>query len=408
MKKITRNAKLSSMLDERELKISIEIGSWATASGMSKNLYSKVNCDSSYKLVQLTPDLLEALQKPATESHLKFKALDDDRSDVVLCSRDKTWLIKQKNHSNTVMLMRGFVPETQDSQDEESFFGMPRPSADMLGFSRTTYEYETRPIQGRVNLDLVPVYGGELDFPPDESKIKCRTLKDLLDNSPSSETESKLRWNSLGGCEINGFPCLLSPEFLTNALHVTLMSALAESLDFDRLHVCETHAAVVKDMEKGRNPYVQSVVETVLAKFGTPVEEKIYRLNKSQVATWYGLRALKKFASTHSLPLEEFLIKWKATFPPFAPFDIDVKMLKGWFFQPIKGNIQYVSKDTLPMEIKDRFKLLFKLQSQWDLDEFEPFVEELNTKGLKIDTFIMKYARKRRVGKKTIVSSRSS
>ncbi|CCE90732.1 Dcc1p TDEL_0B06030 [Torulaspora delbrueckii] len=375
---------------------------------MSKNLYSKVACDSSYKLVQLTPDLLEALQRHPSESQLEFKALDDEKSDVVICSRDKTWLIKQKNHSNTVMLMREFIPEAQLYVDDGSLFGMPRPTGDLLGFCRTTYEYETRLTPGRVNLDLIPVYGGELEFPADESKIKCRTLKDLLDNSPSSEMESRLRWNYLGGCEINGFPCILSREFMTNALHVTLMSVLAESLDFERLHPREAYEAVGKDMEKGRNPYVQEVVETVLAKFGARNDDQTYKLNKSQVAGWYGLRALQKFASSHSLPLEEFLIKWKSTFPPFAPFDIDIQMLKGWYFQPVKGNIQYVSKDTLPMETKDRFKMLFKLQSQWDLDAFEPFVEELNTKGLKIDTFIMKYARKRRVGKKVVVSSRSS
>lgn len=374
---------------------------------MSKNLYSKVACDSSYKLVQLTPDLLEALQGRNSESHLEFKALDDGKSDVVISSREKTWLVKQKNHSNTVLLMREFLPECRETVEEASLFGMPRPTSDLLVFSKTTYEYETRPTQGRVNLDLVPIYGGELEFPADESKIKCRTLKELFDNSPSSEVESRLRWNYLGGCEINGFPCILSREFMTNALHVTLMSALAESLNFQKLQLRETYEAVGKDMDKGRNPYVQEVVETVLARFGTRNEDETWKLNESQVAGWYGLRALQKFASKHSLPLEEFLIKWKSTFPPFAPFDIDIQMLKGWYFQPVKGNIQYVSKDTLPMEIKDRFKMLFRLQSQWELDAFEPFVEDLNTKGLKIDTFIMKYARKRRIGRKVVVSSRA-
>ena len=121
---------------------------------------------------------------------------------------------------------------------------------------------------------------------------------------------------------------------------------------------------------------------------------------------WYGIRALRKYASRTSMPQEEFLVKWKSTFPPFSPFSIDIKMLKGWYFKPALTNIQYVSKDILPLDAKDRFKMLFKLQSQWDLEDISAFVEELNVKGLKIDNFIMKYARKKRVGKRNIVSGR--
>lgn len=373
---------------------------------MSTNLYSKLSCDSSYKLVQLTPDLLKALT--SDEPQLQFKSFDDRKSDVVLCSARKSWLLRQKNHSNTVMLMRDFLPEEDKPLDDSALFGMPRPINDLLGYSKTTYEYETRPTEGRINLDLVPIYNGEINFPADKSKLKGRTLKDVFDNSPSSERECKLRWYYLGGCVISGYPCILSPDLLSNALHVTVMSALAESLDFDRLNPVETHQAVQKDVEEDSSPYVLEVIKTVLAKFGTENDDGTWTLNKRQVAQWYGIRALQKFASRHSAPIEEFLIKWKSTFPPFAPFDIDMKMLKGWFYEPTRGNIQYVSKDTLPIDVKDRFKMLFKLQSQWDLDAFAPFVEDLNTKGLKIDNFIMKYARKRRVGKKIVVCSRIS
>ncbi|QLL32109.1 hypothetical protein HG536_0C02780 [Torulaspora globosa] len=372
---------------------------------MSTNLYSRLSCDPSYKLVQLTPELLEALT--SDEPQLQFKCFDEKRSDVVLCSARRTWLLRQKNHSNTVMLMREFLPEDEQTQEDSSLFGIPRPINDLLGYSRTTYEYETRATEGRINLDLVPIYNGEVNF-PGESKLKGRTLKDVFDNSPSSETECKVRWYQLGGCVVNGCPCILSPDMLSNALHVTLMSALAESLDFDRLHPCETYEVVQKDVEKGRSPYVLEVVRTVLAKFGTPNDDETWKLNRRQVAQWYGVRALQKFASRHSVPLEEFLIKWKSTFPPFAGFDIDIKMLRGWFCEPTRGTVQYVSKDTLPVDVKDRFKMLFKLQSQWDLEAFAPFIEDLNTKGLKIDTFIMKYARKRRIGKKIVVCSRTS
>lgn len=373
---------------------------------MSINLYSRISSDYSYKLVQLTPDLLEALKEPDSTSKLHFKAFDEDKADVVLCSRDKTWLIKQKNHSNTVMLMREFVPESQQFLNDKSLFGMPQPTNDLLGYSKTTFEYETRLTEGRINLDLVPIYNGEMNFPTDESKLKCRTFSELLENSPSSEVECKCRWNKLGGCIVNGYPCILTADFISNALHVTLMSAMAESLDLENLTINETFAAVNKDMDRDNNPYTVQVVETILAKYGTHNQGDKWKLNVSQVAQWYGIRALRKYASKNIVPHEEFLIKWKSTFPPFSSFDIDIKMLRGWYFEPTKGNIQYISKDTLPMDIKDRFKMLFRLQSQWDLDDIVPFIEELNTKGMKIESFIMKYARRKRMAKRSVVTSR--
>lgn len=373
---------------------------------MSTNLYSRLACDPSYKLVQLSPDLLEALSDD--EPKLQFKSFNESKSDVVICSAKKSWIIRQKNHSNTVMLMREFLPEQEQPIEESALFGMPRPINDLLGYSRTTFEYETRPIEGRINLDLVPIYNGDINFANNDPQLKGRTLRDVFDNSPSSELECRLRWNFLGGCVINGCPCILSRDLLSNALHVTLMSALAESLDFNKLRPLETFEAVQKDVDNSASPYVLEVIKTVLAKFGTTKDNETWKLNRRQVAEWYGIRALQKFASKQSAPLPEFLIKWKSTFPPFAPFDIDIKMLQGWFFEPIKGNVQYVSKDSLPIDAKDRFKMLFKLQSQWDLDAFAPFVEDLNTKGLKIDTFIMKYARKRRIGKRIVVCSRTS
>ncbi|QLG71389.1 hypothetical protein HG535_0B04310 [Zygotorulaspora mrakii] len=378
---------------------------------MSANLYSKLIHDSSYKLVQLAPDLLETLEN-TSQSEIKFKAVNNEKSDVVLCSKNKTWLIKEKHHSNTVMLLREFVATGQQTLDEKSLFGMPQPINDLLAFSRTTSEYETRPAKGLLNIDHLPIYNGDVGFPTEPAKLKFKTLDDVLDNSPASELESFTRWNLLGGCIVNGFPCLLSAEFLSNALHVTLMSVMAESLDLDSLTIKDTFEAVNKDMSEGSNPYTKKVIETVLRKYGTKLDKgekedkENWKLDRQEISRWYGIRALRKYATKPSLPMEEFLVKWKSTFPPFSPFNIEMKMLGGWYFQPIARNIQYVSKDTLPTDIKERFKMLFRLQSQWDLENIIPFVDELNTKGLKPDIFVMKYARKKRVGKRYIVSSR--
>lgn len=370
---------------------------------MSINLHSRLSNDGCYKLLQLNAELLEVLK--SQKSKLQFKAADDKSSDVVLCSKDKTWILRQKNHSNTVMLMHEFIPEEEVKLD--STFGLPQPISDFAGFTKTTFEYETKKVKGRINLDSIPIYNGNMDIPLDENK-PIKSLHQLLATSACSEQECMAQWAQVGGCTFRGYPCILSADFLSKALHVTLMSAMAESLDLSRLGLEATFDAVGKDMEQDVNPYTKEVIKTVLEKYGKRLcdQENCWQLNQRKVAEWYGIRALRKYASGTSIPPAEFLIKWKSTFPPYAPFDIDLEMLRGWFFRPVGSNLQYLSRDTLPTDIKERFQMLFKLQSQWEMDDFVPFVEELNTKGLKIDVFLMKHARKRRIGKKSIICSR--
>lgn len=377
---------------------------------MSVNLYSKIDYDTSYKLIELNDDLLELLkQGKNNKGKLQFKSLDKEKSQVVLCSEDKTWILRQKDHSNMSMVMREGVPDDSNVViDPASLFGLPPPVNDYIGFARTTYEYETIPADGELNLGVVPIYDGEQEFPPSSRTFKIHTFDELLNDSPCSRLESVKRWNQLGGCVINGQICFLSDSFMAKALHVTLMSVMAESLDLDALQLEETFNAVTKDMVTNFNPYTIEVVKSVLCKFGTKDNDTdSWKLNKNAIAKLYGLQALKKYVNRNSMPMDEFMLKWKSLFPPFLPWDIDISMLWGYYYQPQDKHIQYISKEALSMDIKERFRVLFKLQSTWRIEEIQPFVDDLNVKHLKIDSFIMKYARRRKVGKHTLVTSRT-
>ncbi|CAI4058362.1 hypothetical protein SUVZ_03G0500 [Saccharomyces uvarum] len=380
---------------------------------MSINLHSASEYDPSYKLIQLTPELLDIIQDPAQNNQLRFKSLDEDRSEVVLCSHDKTWVLKQRKHSNTVLLMKEFVPEEPISFDETQLFGLSKPYMDILSFAKTESEFETREAEGQLNLDAVPMYDGELDFRERATKKSSarifETLEELLENSPCSAVEGVLKWYKIGGSVKDGVLCILSQNFLSKALHVLLMSVMAESLDLQRLQIDDTYEAVGKDIEDEFNPYTREIIRTVLNKFAVQEQqsqEETWRLRIPFIAQWYGIQALRKYVSGTSMPLDEFLIKWKSLFPPFFPCDIDVEMLRGYHFKPTDKTIQYVARSTLPTDPKERFRVLFRLQSQWNLEDIKPLIEELNIRGMKIDSFIMKYARRKRLGKKTVVTSR--
>lgn len=124
---------------------------------MSVNLYNKLEPETGYKLLQLSDDLLDAFQT----GPVKFKALSDDAGNVVLCSEDKTWVIKQRNHSNTVILMNEFAPTGGIPEDKINTFGLPRPGADWAGFSTLDSELEPRLVDGSIDVTQLDIYHGK-------------------------------------------------------------------------------------------------------------------------------------------------------------------------------------------------------------------------------------------------------
>lgn len=68
--------------------------------------------------------------------------------------------------------------------------------------------------------------------------------------------------------------------------------------------------------------------------------------------------------------------------------------------------MRYIDSNQLPKNPKDRILLLLSIKSAWELDELTPFIKEIVPNNVKIANFVMKFARKRQVGSKTIISSR--
>lgn len=368
----------------------------------SVNLYTVFETNSNYKLLELTTELLESFK----EGDVYFKAFDS-KSELVICSKDKTWIAKQKKHSNLVMVMKNFVSNKVVPEDRLLTFGLPYPQVDYLGYSYQSSEIEARLVKGKINIGMLPIYKGVSDF--SKSNIYKISIQDLMCDSACSEKEFYDKWYKAGGCEIDELACILNDDLITRGLHITLMSILAECLDNQNLKVeriCECIARDIVENETS-NPYSIEVINTILHKFGTKNEDDCtFKLDLDLISQWYGICALKKFAFKEPVSVQEFMIKWKSLFPPFFNSDLDLEFLHGEFARPFCNMIQYVPKNTLPTDVKDRFNCLFKIQSTWELKDMIPFVEDLNCRGLTIESFIMKYTRRKKVGKSVVITSR--
>lgn len=369
----------------------------------SFEFYQQIETNSThkYKLLQLNDDLLEYMDK--NEGKLLIKSSDEESHHLVLCTSDKTWKVRQMNHSNDVILANdirnnklGFQVSPRAQEDNESSM--------LVGFSKFTYEYELSKTQGSINTNGIPTFNGNVN----SYETHGLTVDDVRQNLPISDGEFSDSWFKIGGCEVAGKAVLLSEDFITTCLNVLISLLIAKNVELDSSMPNIDIDTITKLMGQEDDRILKQVCLTIIYKFGKvdPQASKFALCNR-EVARWYGILTLKNTMSQLISP-NEFLIKWKSTLPLFYNTPIDLSYLIGFYCSPSPGMLQYLDPNSLSRgDLHLRIKELFSITKEWDYDEFLPLVLDFIPEGKKPEAIILKYARKRRVSKnKFIVSPR--
>ncbi|EGW30202.1 uncharacterized protein SPAPADRAFT_158781 [Spathaspora passalidarum NRRL Y-27907] len=338
-------------------------------------LYQQINKDDkhTYKLLQLPPDLLTHLST-SSDSELLIKS-DADASSVVICNNDTTWKLRQMNHSNTVVLLDNLNIKHRDTSLSET-------TNVLIGGDMCSYEYELTSTKGVINVDKIPVYDG------DELQESI-TLDELSYDSLCSKNEFVNNWYELGGCEIMGKAYLLSPRLITEILYVIITYLISRKINYNNSFNLQD----IKVVDENIN---ESMVFSVLHKFGQVADNEV-TLQNDKIAKWFGVIELAK--SDDLINANDFLINWKGSLPPFYNVSLDIADLRGYYSSPILNKMRYVNPKLLSTNLSTRFSQLFEIDNNWDYDLFVPLIEEFVPKGKKIDTLIIKYARKKKITK---------
>ncbi|KAH3684921.1 hypothetical protein WICPIJ_004118 [Wickerhamomyces pijperi] len=362
------------------------------------NIVRNISLQPNFKLVELPSDLLETIDKTPTEP-VYFKATTT-QDDVVICSSSKTYKLRQRNHSNTVLMTH----EISTALCVKSGISEKDKDHDvMCGYTALDSVFECHQTDGEIDIAGLPLYDGEhslAHFEESKSSYRFLSVEELKESSAISEAEFADLWIKMNGSSINDMAVILTDDFITRGLHVILMSLMAAQVDLSEVSIIECYNLV-----NDNNDFSMDIVETILKKFSKTKQEPL-EFDNVKVAKWYGVEALRKFATRSAIHLDDFLMKWKTEFPPFFECPIDIPLLKGQYVSPVKDTVLYLSKDSLPNEVQARLKVLFKHQAVWDIEDIIPFVEEFNVKKLKFDSFIMKFARKKKIGKTVVVTQR--
>lgn len=345
------------------------------------DLYRQLSTSDNahYKLIQLNPELMLAIEK-GEEIVIKESATLEPQ--LVMTSASSTWKIRQMNHSNLVLIMQ----DTKDMNVGAYATGASAPERGLVGVALCSYEYELTPMKGYIDPQMIPVYTGG---PVPQTVL----MSQLLDDSPVSPAEFTEAWSKLGGCELDGYAVLLSTELISRVLYLMLTTLIAHQVDYNDTLPVED----VINWLPAENP---AVVRSVVAKFCQGD-----KLDNNAVVRWFGIEKLKDLQN-QTVVHKIFLLKWKSSLPEFYNVPLDITELRGYFYTPVDGMIQYIDRDLLANDVKVRVAQLLDRQRQWDYDEFVSLIDDLVPVGKKPDTIIMKHARKKRLGSKFVVTTR--
>ena len=359
---------------------------------MSFNVYNQLDRSSDYvyKLIQLPKDLVEYIKDDPTKL-LQFKAPTDVRNHLAICTDTTTYTVRQMNHSNTQLLMNDMAINKLGCS---LVHNSPEPlSRQVLAIGLASYIYELSEAAGHILTAEVPIYEGSDTNLLDATK----TVADVCNDSTIAPCSFPAKWNALGGCSIDGKAVILSPNLLTDVLHTIISLMIAEDLQSFKIDDMAKSAAEQNKL------FTREIVETVASMFGN-IEKDSHSLDPMHVARWFGIQTLKNQKT--SLTEKELLLEWKASLPSFYNASLDIKQLLGHYFRPRTGQIRYLRSESLSSDLHSRIKEMFQMVKEWEYEEFLPFVRGFVPASKKADTIILKYARKKRVGKKFYVCPR--
>ena len=358
---------------------------------MTFNVYNQLTrtTDYTYKLIQLPKGLVEYMKKDAGKP-LQFKAPTKVTNLLTICTDKDTYNVRQMNHLNTQLIVNDMaINELNVHLDHTAAVG----SKQLLAVGLASYIYELTETEGQIETDQIPVYDG----PRSDLLEATKTLADVRNDSPIAAECFMQTWHELGGTVVAGKAVIMAPSIITDVLHTIISLMIADDMSSFEL---DGMAAIAAE----QNPlFTRDLISTVAHKFSNSANET-FTLDKERVAKWFGYETLRNQKT--ALSEKELLLEWKASLPPFYNASLDLKLLLGNYCRPNTGKIRYLRAESLSSDLHTRIKEMFQIVKEWDYDEFLPFVRGFVPSSKKPDAVILKYARKKRLGKKFVVCPR--
>jgi len=325
------------------------------------------------KLIQVSKDMANSLKEGQV-----LTLRGEEEEDAVLCTRDKTYNIKEAEQSNSLLIL----PELTIAKDIEEEGERHLASRTVSGVMYNYFELqEIRPRLDKLRLELKSLTEAHVREGTGGGSTKCR----LLNVIQASEKELDLGLKAFEAVTFKGGWFALDQEYKMNVLSFILRFFEENSWPLDCVRKQET-VDTLKDLAD------ESILGQVFDIYCYPMtggQPDEYSLDTTKVSRFYG-----DYLLVSVFTVDEFLHIWCKAVPEGVTTDIN--HLRGLAFiddsaKPHK--IRRFCEYDLPTNVHERLDILFRTREKWSVDDITPYVETLTTPKLNVNALLAKYAR---------------
>ncbi|KAI5638352.1 sister chromatid cohesion protein dcc1 domain-containing protein [Phthorimaea operculella] len=364
--------------------------------------------------MQLDDNLLKEIE---AGNCLMFKG--DPEENVVLCTDNKTYDVKEAETSNSLLVIPNLLFAASTGLDEtiknnsmecdsdnsfdksnnslnkstESDEGAKPPrQIEYKDIANTFFTYyELKPCKPRLSklqklLQPTKYQGAELEYAVDKSKLL--NYDAIFDQIQASRAEIDEELEKIQAVNIDGYYRLLEFDY-----EFRVLSYMLDLIDENSWPIDKISREITLDSLKELVPL--PILEAMFQYYTEKsIEEEgvqYYKYDQDKVCRFLA-RVLLKSAGRFNLA--EFLQAWKDSVPD--GMITSESLLSGIALIDKTTTPQVIwgfSESDLPEEINERFKILFQTKPKWTVDEISPYVECYTTEKMNVNALLTKYAR---------------
>ncbi|KAH9914022.1 sister chromatid cohesion protein Dcc1 [Fomitopsis serialis] len=364
---------------------------------------------AAFKLLELPPDLCKLVESKPEEpsrytSSSRFQYLisvqlvnrGDPDEDAVLCTADKTYTTRSIVLSISVTVATAGIGE-DTSTDEPSYLTGTKVRDQLNEI------LELVPSVPRLHKLDVLLRGkeydegqeGDDDMYMDEFEVGKRkfTYEEAMATLQASDIELDQGLKKRRVLILNGELRPISPTYLNAILELLLTHLVSLSLSHDSASIDALCSALHDGYDVRKD-----VCKQVMAWFGDIINGE-WCMDKTAVVRGIGLGMLGPYRE-ESIPLDEFLTKWRKSVGDTFESEMSVDLLCGKYLtqtdvlkEPPIVVLTYFPSFQLLIDSAARFTDHFLTRPRWKADEISPFLADIVVDAKERDKFLLKYAR---------------
>lgn len=368
------------------------------------------NTSTNYKLIQLPKSFINELKSSSTtnEKLLSKYGINSNKfqlkssssnSTPFLTTTNKTFKIRQQNHSNCQMLLHDFI----NFKNFENYLIIENFHNNIINYSNINI--------WEIN-DLNDIKDDEFNCITIESlnEVMISFIK-IFNQTPISVVEfDNLIIND------NVYPSFDKIVKISQNLKIQLINEII--LNFNSIDIKGTILNIYNKISQKyniKNHLIIRIITFLIINYTnitdditteTPcidqfinynIEDKKYILNDNKIIKFIISTILEKIKK---ISIDDLLIELRMNLPINYNTKFDIKdIITGIGYITNSNTVNYINIETLKnlKTPNERFDKLFQLKSNWLIEEIEPFINDINVRNIKIDKFALKYCKVKRV-----------